>query len=94
MKSNKVPLVITTEYRGVFFGWGTPTEKKIITIEKAQMCVYWSSDIGGVLGLAKSGPSKMCRVSPAIPKITLQGVTSIMEATDSAVKAWEAQPWN
>lgn len=89
----KKPLVVTTEHRGVFFGWGVPTKDKTIELTKAQMCVYWSSDIGGVLGLASSGPSGKCRISPAIPKITLQAVTSVMEASKEAVKAWEQKPW-
>ena len=93
VKAKQVPMVVTTEYRGVFFGWGVPTKEKIITLEKAQMCVYWSVDIGGVLGLASRGPSKNCRVGPAIPKITLQGVTSIMEASPEAAEAWANKPW-
>ena len=92
-KRKKVPMVVTTEHRGVFFGWGIPTKEKIIILTDAQMCVYWSAEIGGVLGLASCGPSKNCRVSPAVSKITLQGITAITEATDNAVKAWQSKPW-
>lgn len=92
-KTKEVPLVVTTELRGVFFGYGTPTDKTEIRLTKAQMCIYWSSDIGGVLGLAGKGPSKNCRVSKPIPAINLQRVTSIMECDKEAVKAWEKSPW-
>ena len=87
-------LVVTTEHKGVFFGYGEPTTDKIIRLEKARMCVYWSSDVRGVLGLAASGPSNSCRIGPAVPAITLQDVTSIIEASDKAIEAWEKGPWS
>ena len=88
-----VPLIVTTEHKGVFFGLGRLTEKKIIRLADAQMCVYWSSDVKGVLGLASTGPTKTCRVGPPVPSITLQGVTSIMEVSDVAAAAWKTTPW-
>lgn len=88
------PLVVTTEHRGVFFGYGTPTTDKTIRLERARMCVYWSADVKGVLGLAATGPSKDCRIGPAVPAITLAAVTSVMECSDESEKAWEKGPWN
>ena len=88
------PLVVTTEHRGVFFGYGTPTTDKTIRLERARMCVYWSADVKGVLGLAATGPSKDCRIGPAVPAITLAAVTSVMECSDESAKAWEKGPWN
>ena len=89
-----VPLVVTTVHRGVFFGFGVPTTDKTIRITDAQMCVAWSKDVRGVLGLASDGPSKHCRVGPAVPAITLQDVTSVIEASEKASAAWQAQPWS
>jgi len=88
------PLVVTTEHRGVFFGYGTPSTDKTIRLEKARMCVYWSADVKGVVGLAANGPTKGCRIGPAAPAITLQSVTSIMEVSKEAEKNWNAEPWN
>jgi len=90
------PVVVTTEHRGVFFGFlnGDDANAPTLTITDAQMCVYWSEDVNGVLGLASSGPSKKCRVSPKVPRLTLQAVTAVMDATDDAVKAWQARPWS
>jgi hypothetical protein len=93
-KQNKIPLVVTTSHRGVFFGYGTPTTDKTIRLERARMCVSWSSDVKGVVGLAASGPTKTCRIGPAAPAITLQDVTSIMEASKEAEEQWNLQPWN
>lgn len=90
------PVVVTTEHRGVFFGNlvnGQDAEAKVLTITDAQMCVYWSADVRGVLGLAATGPSKSCRVTPAVPKITLQGVTAVVDVSDEAVTAWRERPW-
>lgn len=94
MSKNLIPLVVTTAHRGVFFGYGKPTENKIIRLEQAQMCVYWSTDVRGVVGLASKGPSKSCKIGPPAPAITLQDVTSVMEASKEAEAAWTAQPWN
>jgi hypothetical protein len=89
-----IPLVVTTLHRGVFFGFGRPTNNKIIRLTKAQMCVYWSTDVKGVLGLASNGPTRGCKVGPPVPAMTLQDVTGVIEASEQAQKAWEAQPWN
>lgn len=88
------PLVVTTLHRGVFFGYGKPTENKTIRLEQAQMCVYWSADIRGVVGLASTGPSKSCKIGPPAPAITLHDITSIMEASKEAEAAWTKQPWS
>jgi len=88
-------LLVTTTYRGVFFGYGTiPTDGSTnIVLYKARMCVTWSSDVRGVLGLAAKGPSESCCVGPAVPKLYLVGVNSISEVSDIARKAWEKEPW-
>ena len=91
-----LPVVVTTEHRGVFFGYlaqGHEATAKIVKLERARMCVYWSPDMRSIMGLAAKGPSKSCKVGPAVPSITLQDVTSVIEVSDCAVKAWEDEPW-
>lgn len=92
-KTELVPLVVTTTHRGVFFGYGTPSDAPTIRIERARMAIYWSSDMKGVLGLAIAGPSSTCRIGPAVDAITLRDVTAVMEASATAAKAWESAPW-
>lgn len=89
-----VPVLVTTEHRGVFFGYlvGEP-KKEQVTLERARNCLYWSSDVRGFLGLAEIGPSKDCRVGPAAPKLTLFDITSVIECTPEAVARWESAPW-
>jgi hypothetical protein len=87
-------LLVTTEHRGVFFGYGESNGENVITLRDAQMCIYWSSEVKGVLGLATVGPLKGSRVSPPVPVITLQKVTSVTECTPEAEELWKKQPWN
>jgi carbamate kinase len=87
------PLIVTTAHRGVFFGYGQPTDEKVITVKQARMCVYWSTDVHGILGLGATGPSKSCKVTAAVPEFTIQDVTGIAIATPEAAKAWEQGPW-
>jgi hypothetical protein len=94
MKSKPIPLIVTTEHRGVFFGYGQVTTEKTIRLTDVQMCVYWSSDLKGVLGLASVGPTKQCKIGPPAPAMTLQGVTSIIEVSSEAEAKWKTQPWN
>jgi hypothetical protein len=90
----KRPVVVTTEHKGVFFGNLVSQDDASVTLTDAQMCVYWSADVRGVLGLAAAGPSRGCKVTPAVPRIELQGVTAVMDATGEAVLAWEGKPWS
>lgn len=91
---NKTPLVVTTEHRGVFFGYGEMTNEKIIKLTDARMCVYWSADVHGIIGLAANGPTKGCKITPAAPSILLQGVTSIQEVSPSAEEKWKQEIWS
>ena len=87
------PLVVTTAHRGVFFGYGEPTDKDTIRLERARMCVYWSEETKSVVGLAERGPQKGSKVGPPAPAITLRDVTSVMEVSKEAAKEWERGSW-
>lgn len=92
----KRAVVVTTAHRGVFFGYlpdGAKKNGKIVELKSARMCVYWSADVHGVLGLASAGPSASCKIGPAVPSLVLQDVTAVVDASSEAVKKWEAQPW-
>jgi hypothetical protein len=90
--SKERPVLVTTEFRGVFFGYATDTSGDTIQLKRARNCVYWSSDVKGFVGLATTGPTRSCRVGPAAD-IELRKVTSVVEVQPVAVKAWEDQPW-
>ena len=99
MKSNKKtkrpdgrPVVVTTSHRGVFFGYAEKTDGTTIFLKSARLCIMWSADLRGFMGLASVGPNNNCRIGPAAD-ITLYDVTAVMEATETARTAWEAAPW-
>ena len=84
-------VLVTTEFRGVFFGY-VKNDKKLpaeITLTGVRNAIYWQ-DCGGFIGLASSGPNKNCRVGARIDEITLYKITSVTPVSDSAVKTWES----
>lgn len=86
------PVIVTTEHRAVVFGYADDTSGDTISLKNARLCLYWSEDVKGFMGLASTGPTSGCRIGPAAD-ITLTKVTSVCEVTPAAVKAWEAAPW-
>lgn len=97
MKARKVSTVgravlVTTAHRGVFFGYADNTDGDVIVLHKARLCVYWSRDVKGFMGLAATGPSSSCRVGPPAD-IELRAITAVAEVTPAAVTAWESAPW-
>ena len=92
MEANERAVIVTTAHRGVFFGYADDTNGETIPLKRARLCVYWSQDVRGFMGLAVTGPTKSCRIGPAAD-ITLRNITSVLEVTPEAVKAWEKAPW-
>lgn len=94
----KIGIIVTTKHRGVFFGYieegelptSLPAE---ITLANARMCVRWSIDVHGVLGLGATGPSKDCRITKGVPELKLYEVTAIIHCAPEAIIAWENGPW-
>lgn len=89
------PVLVTTQHRGVFFGYlqGEPSKEKV-TLQQARNVVYWDVATRGFLGLASTGPTKGCRVGPAAgADSTLFDVTGVFTCTPEAVKAFEEGPW-
>lgn len=87
------PILVTTSHKGVFFGYSTDRKGPVVNLRSGRMCVYWSSDLRGVLGLATMGPNSKCRISPAAD-MHLDGVTMIAEVTQEAAEKWEKAPWS
>ena len=86
------PVIVTTAHRGVFFGYASKTDGETIKLDRARLCVYWSAECKGFMGLAANGPTANCKIGPAAD-ITLRNITSVLEVSPAAVAAWEAAPW-
>ena len=85
-------VIVTTSHRGVFFGYATETGGETIALRAARLCVYWSSDLRGFMGLASNGPNKSCKIGPAAD-IELRDITAVVEVSAKAVDQWEKAPW-
>jgi hypothetical protein len=91
-------VVVTTDNtrRGVFGGYleSYDQDKAIAILSQARMAVYWSVETKGVLGLASIGPQKGSKITPAVPSMEINGVTSVMDATKGAEKQWATGMWD
>lgn len=91
-KTEERAVVVTTEHRGVFFGYTDDTSGDIIALKRARLCLYWSTDVKGFMGLGGKGPTKGCKIGPPAD-IELRKITAVISCTPEAAKAWEAAPW-
>lgn len=86
------PVIVTTAHRGVFFGYATDVDGEQIALTRSRLCLYWSADVQGFMGLAAKGPTKSCRIGPPAD-ITLRSITSVLEVTPDAERAWNDATW-
>ena len=95
--NDRIPVLVTTDRRGVFFGYCTradiPREAGgTITLANVRNCLRWRNT-RGFLGLAGDGPNDQCRIGPPALELTLYGVTAVALCTGDAAAAWEKAPW-
>lgn len=92
-KTNKeMAVLVTTAHRGVFFGYATDVQGETIKLRAGRLCIYWSSELRGFMGLASHGPSTSCKIGPAAD-IELRNITAVVSVAPEAVAKWEASPW-
>lgn len=82
------PVIVTTEYRGVFFGYATDTSGDVIHLKRARMAIRWGTT-RGIMELAELGPNSSSKIS-AQADLELRKITSVMEVSEAATKKWEA----
>ena len=92
MKTKSRPVLVTTAHRGVFFGYADETTGSVIQLKNARLCVYWSADLRGFMGLASQGPNSQCRIGPAAD-IEVRDITSVTEVSREAEERWNKAPW-
>ena len=93
MKAKERAVLVTTAHKGIFFGYANDTSGESIALRAARLCVYWSADLRGFMGLASHGPSSACKIGPAAD-IELRDITSVVEVSPAAVEKWEKAPWS
>lgn len=85
------PVLVTTEYRGVFYGMLAKDadynhDARRIVVDQARNVIYWSGT-RGFLGLASGGPEKGSKLGAKAGRVELHGVTSVADVSDAAWKA-------
>ena len=87
-------VLVTTEHRGVFFGYVEDASKfpSEVTLTKMRCCIQWRN-MKGFLELTTTGPTKDCRIGPAANRGTLAKLTGMWDVEPAAVEAWEKAPW-
>lgn len=83
------PVIVCTEYRGVFFGYAADTGGDRIFLRRARMAIYWGTT-RGISELAETGPTDKSKIS-ARADVELRKVTSVFEVAAEAVAKWEAK---
>lgn len=86
-KAKERPVIVTTAHRGVFFGYAEDTDGETIYLKRSRLCIYWSADLRGFMGLAAIGPNDSCKIGPPAD-ITLRAITSVIEVIPEAEKKW------
>jgi len=83
------PVLVTTEHRGVFFGYLIEDNAPVsVTLTSARNCLYWSKEVGGFMGLASLGPIGVSRVGAKTERVKLFDITSILDVSPEAEKVW------
>ena len=86
-------VLVTTVHRGIFCGYATDTDGPTINLRAARLCISWSSDLRGFMGLASDGPNNKCRIGPAAD-IQLRDITAVVEISPQAEAKWQQAPWS
>lgn len=86
-----VPVLVTTQHRGVFFGYIKPADmaKRAIALKDARMAIYWGTD-KGVMQLAATGPTSKSKIGAKADIPVLHDVTGIFAVSVEAVAKWSA----
>ena len=82
------PVIVCTEFRGVFYGLAGDTSGDVIHLKGARMAMYWGTT-KGVMELAHTGPTSKSKIS-APADIEVRKITSVFEVTPEAHAEWEA----
>jgi len=82
------PVIVTTEYKGVFYGYANDTSGDVIHLKNCRMAIYWGTT-KGLFELASVGPNRSSKISlPA--DIEVRKVTAVLEVTPEAAAKWDA----
>ena len=87
-KSKGRPVIVCTEFRGVFFGYAEDTSGDVIHLKDARMAIYFGTT-KGVMQLAETGPTSSSKIS-AKADIEVRKITAVLEVSQQALDKWES----
>jgi hypothetical protein len=87
-KSKERPVIVTTEHRGVFFGYALDTTGAVIDLKRARMAIKFGTT-KGLMELAETGPTASSKIS-ARADMEVRKITAVFEVTPAAAEKWEA----
>jgi len=87
-KSKERPVIVTTEHRGVFFGYADDTKGPVIELKRARMAIRFGTT-KGLMQLAETGPTPASKIS-ARADMEVRKVTAVFEVSPEAAEKWEA----
>lgn len=82
------PVIVTTEHRGVFFGYAGDTKGAVIQLRAARMAISFGTT-RGLMELAETGPTSRSKIS-ARADMEVRKITAVFDVTPAACAAWEA----
>lgn len=87
-------VLVTTEYRGVFFGRlerepDYEQDARRIILHGVRNVIRWTGE-RGFLGLATHGPEKGSRIGATAEEVQLHGINLVADCSDVAIKAFVA----
>lgn len=86
-------ILVTTEWRGVFFALVADdadlTQRTLTNLTGVRMAIYWGTT-RGVSELAHTGPTATSRISAPSDWPTMHGVTGVQSVTEEARAKWLA----
>jgi hypothetical protein len=88
-KSKLRPVIVCTEFRGVFFGYTEDVNADPMVLKEARMAIYWGTT-RGVMELAEVGPNSKSKISAKADIPRLPKITSVFDVTPAAEAAWKA----
>lgn len=69
-----------------------PVPGQPVTLRDARMVIYWSSECGGLFGLAAGGPKTTTRITRAVPSTCETRWQEYTEITPEAAAALDGWP--
>lgn len=87
-ENNGRPVIVTTEHRGVFFGYAEDTSGSTIHLKRSRMAIRFGTT-RGLVQLCESGPTSSSKIS-ARADVEIRKITAVFEVAPEAVQAWEA----